>query len=152
MNWLRRLLIVVGVIVLFAVAFCVWFVYIPPLRPAGVDRTYSFAWMEVRSGVWIGCWPVAGRPNAATCQVVFQDGEFNPKIAYLTYPPGLAVPPGQLHVDGSATNPKLGVFYHLNQPDVAFEPVIILKGGVALLPANEYDAAVMEYIRHASRQ
>ena len=143
----RWFLAFIGLFLFATASFYVWLVYIPPMRPKGVNWDYSFAWTDLHTGVWIGCWRINARRGAARCKEVRQDGYPYPDFTYLTYPPGTALPGGRLRVDGHATDPTMGVFHNMESPNPEYESIIILKGGVVLLPEDEYAKAVAEYTR-----
>jgi len=133
-----------AVAALSAVAIYQW-QFGTPWRPRGVDKSYSFVWLDEpgpsNKGAWYACEP-SGPPDSARCRVVSQQGRPVLDAAYKTWPPGTALPAAQLRVDPSATKWIEGVgLPAASLPWRPHAPFIHLVGGVVLLPAEAYARA-----------
>ncbi|HVB41017.1 MAG TPA: hypothetical protein VNE83_08960 [Terriglobales bacterium] len=116
-----------------------------PWRPRGVDKAYSFVWLDEPGpndkGQWVACWhgPSA---DSAICRFVNQQGWLDLEGTYRTYPPSTALPDGPLHVDPGTTDLLDSVSLKAWSRTFAF---IHLAGGVVLFPAAAYQQSLLKY-------
>jgi hypothetical protein len=112
----------------------------PPSRPSNVVPSAVFLWAPAtpfpasKLGDWVNCW-FDQNGKAIRCRVTNQDGRVRYEGVFRSYPDSSVVVDRSFPIDASATGDRFKWLYVKDD----YVPIIHLRGGSILIPAEEYE-------------
>jgi hypothetical protein len=142
------LIVVVGAITAIAVLLIMvvvggyWWSNVGPLRPTSVPRTAVFLRAPATGapgpprGEWLACWESSG---ANRCRLTTRDGTTKYEAVFVPYGRTGPVPADQLMIDATKTAKSKYADGDGFWTTSALVPLVYLKDGEVLIPAEYYD-------------